>query len=224
MGEVIRKGAAVDDIVADVRTTLGRARARGEPWRAPAEERLGPTVALLETVETKLKDAMEVLAPLVEAIEAQDDTADLLLGKVADDIWNQLGRPSFDPHLSILFPGGIAYYADGRHEDQPDRMDLLVELLEAGIHPKLDRKLADDAAKKLGDEAKAYRAKVEAARGPKARVDLLTQVKAALARSGQVALVNLKRAYLSLGLLEAEIHKVIPDRGWPKKKAEEKAG
>src|SRR5262245_32985264 len=181
MGEVIRKGAAVDDIVADVRTTLGRAEARGEPWRAPAEERLGPTVALLETVEAKLRDCMAVLARLVESIEVQDDSADVLLGKVADDIWNQLGRPSFDPHLSILFPGGIAYYADGRHEDQPDRMDLLVELLEAGIHPKLPKRLAEENARKVAAEAEAYRAKVEAARAPKARVELLRQVKAAVA-------------------------------------------
>lgn len=217
MGEVIRKGAAVDDIIADVRTTLGRASAKGDPWKAHAEERLKPTVVLLETVEQKRRDAMEALEPLLAAIEVQDEKADLLLEKVSDDIWNALGRPAFDPHLSILFPGGIAYYAEGRNEDQPDRMELLVELLEAGIHPKLSQDLADAVAERVSAEARAYRAKVEAARTPKARVDLLSQVKAALARSGQVALANLKRAYLALGMSDAEIHEVIPDRGWPRR-------
>src|SRR4051812_45819428 len=102
MGEVIRKGAAVDDIIADVRTTLGRANGLGEPWRTHAEERLGPTVALLETVERKLANAEEMLQPLLDAIDLEDDKADLLLGKVSDEIWNALGRPAFDPHLSIL--------------------------------------------------------------------------------------------------------------------------
>jgi hypothetical protein len=219
MGEVIRKGASVNDIIADIRMTLRRAHSRGEPWQAHAEDRLGPTVALLATVEKKLDDAIETLKPLMEAIEIEDDAADLLLGKVSDEIWSALGRPAFDPHLSILFPGGIAYYAEGRDEEQPDRMDLLVELLVAGIHPNLDRQLADTAAKDVAASAKTYRCRVEAARAPRARVELLTQVKAALARSGQVALSNLKRAYVSQGLGDEEIHKVIPDRGWPKKEA-----
>jgi hypothetical protein len=221
MGEVIRKGAAVDAVIADIRTTLNRAAARGGEWKALAEERLGPTEGLLTSVEEKLEAATEVLLPLALAIDAEDEDADRLLGGVSDDLWNALGRPGFDPHLSILFPGGIAYYAEGRNEEQPDRMDLLVELLGAGLHPKLDKALTGAAAKKVAAAAKSYRAKVDAARGPRARVELLTQVKAALARSGQVALSNLKRAYLSHGMTETEIHKVIPDRGKPKKEKPE---
>jgi hypothetical protein len=212
MGEIIRKSAAADDIIADVRVTLMNARAKGGRWKALAEEQLGTVVALIENVEGRRGQAEEAVAPLLAALDAKDDEADRLLGRVSDEIWNEVGRPAADPALSLLFPGGIAYYADGDTEGQPDRMDLLAELLEANIHPLLPAAEAKGHARDIRAQAKGLRAAVEAARAPRARVDLLARVRRAVAMSAQVALTGLKRLYKNEHFSEADIHAVIPDR------------
>jgi len=49
------------------------------------------------------------MLPVAKLIEATTRAA-RLLGKVSDDIWNAVGRPANDPALSVIFPGGVAYY------------------------------------------------------------------------------------------------------------------
>jgi hypothetical protein len=138
----------------------------------------------------------------------------ILLGRLSDDIYNDVGRPGggSDPAYALLFPGGVAAYTEGRDEEQPDRMDLLAELLEAGVHPKLPAKNASEKAKAVRKEAGAYRKVIEQARGPRTRLELLEKVKVSVARSGHTALASLKRAYKSKSFTEAQIHEVIPDR------------
>ena len=212
MGEVIRKGSAAGDVLADVVTTLVRARARGGSWESAAEEKLGAVERLSGVVAGRLVEAEKVLLPLRAALDAEDDRADDLLGSVSDDIWNKVGRPAADPVLSILFPGGIAYYTDGRDEEQPDRMELLSEFLGAGLHPRLDRKAGAAHAKTVHEAAESYRKRAEATRKPAARVKLLAAMNVAIARYAQTELSNLKRRYKSEGFSEADIHSVIPDR------------
>ena len=212
MGEVIRKGSAAGDVLADVATTLRNARAKGGVWESAAEEKLAVVEKLGGLVASRLKEADAVLQPLRAALDAEDDRADDLLGGVSDDIWNKVGRPGADPVLSIIFPGGVAYYADGRDEEQPERMELLSEFLNAGIHPKLDRKVAAAHAKSVRESAEAYRKRAEATRKPAARVKLLSAMHVSVARYAQTELANLKRRYKSEGFSEADIHAVIPDR------------
>ena len=221
MGDVVRRTAAVDDIVADVKTTLGRARAR--KWKATAEERLAPIVALIDATEARRTAARTEVAPLAAAIAAADDRADRLLGKMADDIWNDVGRPANDPALSLLFPGGVAYYADGEDDEQPDRMDLLAELLEAGVHPRLDRAVAGERAKAIRTEAALLRTAHDASRGPRLRMRLLERVRTALGRAAQMELAHLKRRFRAEGFSEAEIHGVIPDRPRPQTATEQES-
>ncbi len=218
MGEVIRKGAAADDVLADVRATLHNARARGDKWESAAEEKLGAVEKLIALVTSRLSEAEAALAPLEATLDAEDEGADHLLGGVSDDIWNRVGRPATDPVLSIMFPGGIAYYTDGRDEEQPDRMELLAELLDAGLHSKLDEKAGRAHAKTVREAAQGYRKKVDALRKPAARVKLLGAMKVAIARYAQTELANLKRRYKSDGFSEADIHAVIPahSRATPK--------
>lgn len=52
MGDVIRRGSAAENIFADIRTTLVRARAKGGDWKALAEERLASAVALADSTES----------------------------------------------------------------------------------------------------------------------------------------------------------------------------
>ena len=116
-----------------------------------------------------MKDAAAVAAPLEAAIQAQDVAADALIGKHSDALWNVAGRPANDPALSVVFPGGIAYYAAEYGEEQVVRMELLAELLETLALPKIPQDVAHEAAVAIRDAANTYGAAVEAARKPVAR-------------------------------------------------------
>lgn len=217
MGEVIRKDASANDIVSDVQTTFEKANARGGAWKELAEQRLGPVITLYQGVEAQLVQARQEAAPLVAQVGAENERADDVIGKVSDDIWNAVGRPASDPALSILFPGGITYYADGDVEGQPDRMAVLAQLLVSNIHPKLDAAKAQAAADEVTTAATALRDVVDAARIPTARIGVLERVRAAVARSAAIELANLKRLYKAASFTETDIHAVIPDRARAKK-------
>ena len=105
MGTVIRKNAAVDDIMSDVETTLTRARARGGVWQTHAEARLVTVHTLGQGVASQLGEGERELQPLIAAREAADDAADDGIGLIMDEIWNRIGRPASDPTLSVVFPG-----------------------------------------------------------------------------------------------------------------------
>ncbi|MBI5482130.1 MAG: hypothetical protein HY906_24960 [Deltaproteobacteria bacterium] len=215
---MIRRDAAAEDIFADAATTHTNAQARGGAWQQLADERLKVALEVSEVVKARRLEAQRALPPLMAAIETQDIGADRLLGRTGDDLWNALGRPSSDPVLSVIFPGGISYYTEGPDVEQPDRMELLAELLESIHLPKLDPARAQGAAQEVRAAAQPYRAAVEAARIPRARVKLLDRVLSAVARATQIELAQLKRLYKAQGFSEAEIHTVIPDRPAPVKK------
>ncbi|TKD12376.1 hypothetical protein [Polyangium fumosum] len=221
MGEIIRKNAAVDDILADAHTTLTQARARGGRWHELAEARLGAALILYAGVEAQRKAAETTLAPLRAHIDARNDKADKTIGKVYDIVWNEIGRPAYDAALAVIFPDGIASYAEGDTHEQPERMDILVQLLQSGIHPKLSPATAAGAAAEILVESEALRAAVEVARKPAAQLKVLGRVRTALARVVHAELSNLKRLYKIEGFSEAEIHAIIPDRptAKPAKKA-----
>jgi hypothetical protein len=212
MAEIIRKNAAVDDILDDVRTTHANAFARGGIWQSVAEERLGPVVAAIHQTETELTQTEVASVPLFAALEAENLKADRLLGKVSDDIWNAVGRPKNDPHLDLLFPGGYAHYADGDLSAQPARMAVLVELLRKGVHPAVPAEVAKASADAVEAAMISLRDKLDAASVPRAKIATLGRTRDALARSAQMALSGLKRIYRGHGLSEAEVHTVIPAR------------
>ena len=53
MGEVIRKGSAAGDVLADVATTLRNARAKGGVWESAAEEKLAVEISAAEDIYTE---------------------------------------------------------------------------------------------------------------------------------------------------------------------------
>ena len=212
MGEVIRRDAAASDILTDCRITMTNAAARGGDWQAQAEERLGPELRLADGVEARLTQARAEAAPAEAAVKVENEGCDKLLGRVSDDIWNIVGRPRNDPALDVLFPGGIAYYAEGPVEEQPIRMTLLADLLEGGIHPKLSAERAAEFATEIRQAAARLEERVDAARPLTARVRLAEKMLGAIARAAHVALTRLKAQWKADGRTEAEIHSVIPDR------------
>ena len=217
MGEVIRKDAGVDDIIADGNATLTKAVARGGDWQASAQARLGPPLAMCAAIDARLTAANAGAAPALAALGAANDVADNLLGRVADDVWNAIGRPASDVAYDLIFPGGFAYYADGDVNEQPDRMDLLAELLASGIHPRLPPGLAATLAAEVAASSVTLRAHVDTARPLRARAALASRMRTAVGRATQIALVGLKRSWKADGKSEAEIHAVIPDRPKAKK-------
>ena len=106
MGSLINKKAAVEDIVTDCRHSLTAAEARGGQPQTLAKQHLAGPLAVFDLVEKRLHAAQATLAPLLAQLDARDDEADALLGRVSDDIWNDIARPAYDPTFSLLFPEG----------------------------------------------------------------------------------------------------------------------
>lgn len=214
MGEIIRKDASVEDIISDAQKALQNADARGGAWKELADQRIGPVLALFSDADAQFNAARQVAAPLEARLEAENDKADGVLGKVSDEVWNAVGRPgpSCDAAYALLFPGGIAYYADGDPTTQPDRMDVLAQLLVSNVHPKLSTAAAQQAAAEVQSAADALRAAVEAARAPLAQVGVLDRVRIAIGRTTALELASLKRLYKAARFREPEIHAVIPAR------------
>ena len=212
MGEVIRKDAAADDIAADGNTTLANAAAKGGAWKQLVDERLGPTMALYTKIVADISQVEADLMPLLAVIKATDEENDDFLGAKADEMWNLIGRPAFDAAYSLVWPGGSATYADGPDDEQPERMELLAEILTANLHPKIDPGWASALANDVRARAKAYRAHIAAAHPHRSKLSLLKRMKGTMARAAQMEIARLKRRYLAEGFTEADIHQVIPDR------------
>ncbi len=212
MGTVIRKDAAAEDIVADTKTSLAQGTARGGQIQQICEEELGPMVTLATSVEDELKQARIVYAPLEAGLNVANNTADDLLQAVYDETYNDVGRPRNDACLSLIFPGGASYYADGDVSEQPRRMELLARLLEKGLHPRLSQAQAQAKAAKVRDGILPLKTAVEAAKEAGGQVKLLEKVYLAVAKSCHAALINTKRSLKNAGYTEVEIHQVIPDR------------
>jgi hypothetical protein len=220
MGETIRKTAARDDIFHDVKTTLVNATARGGVPATLADQRLSPVIKIIDNIKAQQEAAKAHAAPLLAALAVADSRADKVIGKVSDDVWNDVGRPASDAALDLLFPGGNAFYVDGDVTEQPDRMDLLVELLRANVHPKLSPEVAKASIDAISAESVVLRAAVESARPARAKLQLLDRVLTAVTRSAAIELGQLKRLLKANGFSEADAHTMIPDRSSPPAKKE----
>jgi hypothetical protein len=91
-------------------------------------------------------------------------------------------------------------------------MELLAELLESRVHPRLDDARARSLAAEVRAAADELRTQVTATRPLRARVVLSQRMETAVGRAAQAALAALKRAWKADGKTEADIHSVIPDR------------
>jgi hypothetical protein len=216
MGDVIPKTAAAETIMADVETTLSRATARGGKWADLANKMVRNAINLYITIGAERQKAEAELRSLVAAVDAQDDLADRLIAQISDDVWNKIGRPAFDPTYDVVFPNGISYYTGGPDAEQPERMELLAQLLEMNIITRLSQEEAKSMAARLREVTASYRQVLAPLAAPRARLQMFERAVTALAHSAQIALAHLKRLYRAEGFSEAEIHTVIPDH--PRKK------
>lgn len=221
MGTVVTKFAAIADQISDTRSTLENATLRGGLVAELAAEKLHAPLTALGTVEVRWDAAAKAAGPFATILEIENEAADTVLARASDRIWDALGRRGrgLDPYLSILFPDGSATYSEVTVDEQPDAMDALADLLRGGVHPKLAVDIAEEAASEVEAASRKLRAALDQAQPARARLRQLEKVRTALARACRQQLMNLKRAYQSEGMSEAEIHRIIPDRSQPAKKA-----
>lgn len=212
MSETGRVGAQGGDIMAHVRSALVNATGKGGIWKQIGQERLGPVVSLVTAITAELDKASRVAEPLFAIVSVRQKSASAVLRRVHDDLWSALGKPATDAALSLLFPGGLAYYADGSADEAPDRMELLAQLLEAGVHPKLPPERAKASAAAVRTHANALRDAINAARIPRARLRLLERAAAVVTQSAEAEVASVRRRLMAEGIDEAEIDSVIPAR------------
>lgn len=197
MGDVAIRDGTEAAILAEARAALAAFAAKGGPWKRAAEEKLAPILSLLAGILAELAKARGAEAPAIAAVAAASDAGGMSIERVFGALRDALGRPSFDAAMAILFPGGTGFYEAGSADERVDRMELLAQLLEAGVHPKVSIEAARALAKEARGAARALREAVDAARIPRARVRLLEEavlVTAASAQAELVALGNLLEA------------------------------
>jgi hypothetical protein len=203
---------AEDAVAADVRAAIARCSARGGAFKRVADERLGPVVSLIETVGSELKKARDAATGVLEAVNAARKSATARIEQAHDALWEAIGKPSSDAAMSLLFPGGAAYYSDGSVDELPDRMDLLGGLLEAGVHPKVAPERAKEIAKDVRAAARTLREAVDAARMPRARVRLLERAVLVVAESARAELSSLGKRLAAEGESQDDIDSVLAPR------------
>ena len=93
----------------------------------------------VQTIKVQQGNAQSIAEPLLALLTAADIHADKAIGKVSDDFWNDVDRPASDAAFDLLFPGGNAFYVDGDVTEQPHRMDLLVQLVQANVRRRGSR-------------------------------------------------------------------------------------
>ena len=189
-------------ILAEARAALAACAARGGAWKRAAEDRLAPVLSLLAGILAELAKARGAEAPTAAAVTAASERAAASIERVFGALKGAPGRPSFDAAMAILFPGGTGFYTGGMPDEQPDRMELLAQLLEAGVHPKVPIEAARSLAKEARGAAQALREAVDAARIPRARVRLLEEAVLVAAKSAQAELVALGRLVEAGGISE----------------------
>lgn len=219
MGEVIGPGASFDAIESDIKATHQAASIRGDDWKTPAQNIIGPVVSLLLVIDGKLAPVIVPLEQLESELELMDSESDLLVGAERDFLWNELGRKAEDIYFEFIFPGGKNFYTKAKEDEQVSLMYLLAEILESNLHPRLDPAVAAASAGRIRAQTDAYKAKMDAIRPLRAKKELLSTVRKNVIRLGRSRLAALKRVYLAAGFSETEIHQVIPDRPSSKKAA-----
>lgn len=219
MGTVVRRDAAASVIAGDVRIAYRRAKKRGGEIGDVAEARLGPAVAAIDASEAILKGAVEAEEAAWEVVLARDYDADLVIGAQRDDIFNVIGRAARHPVMDHIYPGGFRIYTSGDPLQQP----VLMQVLESRIR-SLDSTLltADKRAELLAALESVrvpFEAAVEAYRPLNAARTVAEASHRATIRTAHARLTAFKRDLKNLGLTEAQIHDIIPDRPSESRKA-----
>jgi hypothetical protein len=210
MGTMISKNRSADAIFVDFKEAVTNSAALGGKAAEIAAEALTPVEAMIDEVDADLLSARKTALPLLAAVDVARAKASEAVHITHDLAWNHVGRAKFDAKFALLFPNGARHYIEGAADELPNRMELLAQLFEKGMHPKLTKEQNKASAETLRAAAKAHREAIEAAREPATKVDLLTRTRMSMGRFAHGALTNFKRLLKIAGFTEAQIHAIIP--------------
>jgi hypothetical protein len=213
-GMLARESVCPADIIDTIRASLANARGRGERWKAHVEEHLGGIEGLLDKLEAGRAAVKERIGQFQAEMAEQSRQADVFIEEMADDIWDRLGRPTNDPLYQVLFfPVEGQLLKEAPSEEQPDRMDLLADMIEAGVYAPLDTEGAKEFASEIRKRSSAYYIVADNLRRLWRKLKILDALEELIARTGHVQHSNLRRRLREAGFGEAEIREVVPDIG-----------
>lgn len=191
-----------------IMTTLSNARTEGEPYKSPTEEHLGPIEAIVLHVARErhgVDAALKRQDSETEKFERQIETA---IHGHADFIWDQLGCPDYDPIFNILFPASEP--RDTAQRERAERLLVMSDMLHSGIHPKIDRTIANRIAEEIRTLAECYNEHMYARSKHQIRKSALDALEASVARIGLLQLSTLRRALRASGIDDTHIRNVVP--------------
>lgn len=201
------------EIVEAITTTLANARMEGDPYKCKAEEHLGPIEAILLRIGL---DQIEVQADLKREETALEDLirkSDALLENHADELWNRLGCPDYDPIYNILFPSASTTHQMLRSthpfQARAEHLSLIADVLSNGMHPKIERAHALLVAEEMRSLATEIHERLHALAKCKFRKTALDAFEDSAARIGLLELGTLRRALRNLGLDDTRIKSVV---------------
>jgi hypothetical protein len=198
----------IEEMVEAVTTTLANARAEGEPYKRTAEEQLGPIEAILRRITLERIDAEAALTREETELEQLDEQVETVIQTSADEIWDRLGCPDYDPIYNILFPS----VTDGTSTGQAkaNRLSVVADLLTSGMHPKIDRAHAALVAQKIRALAEEYHERLYVLSKHQVRKTSLDGFEASVARIGLLELGTLRRTLRNMGVDDTNIKSVVP--------------
>jgi hypothetical protein len=219
MSQLIRSDVAAETRFAVVEATLRRARDQGG-WVAEEAERFLADVHTLATTNTADRVAADdALTRAREQLPFAERTAHLVVGRIHDALWNDLGRPAADPRFVVLFPAGTRTGTMGARDGHPAALRALASRLETVGHKRLAKDRLTAAAAEIRETATALATAID-------RVDAAAEVaghhhqlEQALARVAYLQLSALKRILLANGLRGPEVDAVLPPTKHPRRRS-----
>ena len=106
--------------------------------------------------------------------------------------------------------GGRNDWTEGNPSRQPHLMNVLSANIRHTSHPKLQAK-KEDWALRIDAKATAQAEAAKSADASEVLVTTLSMRRRTLAFAAQVALTRLKRDFKNAGMMEAQVHEIIPD-------------
>lgn len=196
------------EIIEALTTTLTNARIEGDPYKSPAEEHLAAIVAILLRLALERHDLEKALQDKRADLERLDHDCELFLNTRADEIWNELGCPDYDPIYNILFPSTAT--SGSNIPERIERLSVVADLLSSGVHPRINLTRAALAAEEIRALAEKCHEFLFVLSKLQTRKSALGAFEASVARIGLLELGTLRKKLRGMGLDDSDIKSVVP--------------
>lgn len=206
-------------MAADIQSALSRCRQKGGAFQRIAEERLSALHSLVSVTAGELKKAKEAALPLALRVHEIHRNAGARVRELFQSLQAAMGNPAVDIASALLFPGGTEFYVDCPPGEQSDRIELLSQLLEAGMLARLPEDQTPLFAKKAREIAGEMRGAAEALRIPRARVSLLERSLGLVVQLARGELLHLRKRLVAEGLDAGEVEEMFSGMKAPERVA-----